>query len=535
MKRILLAVLAVLLSVPALAVTPTPGQWDTAQQPVTYPVIGSNGVYAEHLGDGTTHGGLPPAFAWQLPDIPAPVIDTRQITEGPGTGNFTAGDNEGKFRFTLYGSHLLPDDPLRNHCQRGASHIHELLGSDRSGACSTFAQLRNAANTDFAAGKRASTNPGKNINASPYWHPGLEDCGAMSAAFGAGTNAGALGDGVCRFKKTLAVPLYYEIDNGGCGTDHSCLVARAQTYVDFPMGIGYVNIKNMDDPWNLKVKAQVAAANAANLAAGGSGAEYQIISDGFIGWSCITPGGAHRDGPYDNTDDLTCVAGDTIYADSAGAMCWDGHNTYSPSGYDHVVQAIRVDAKATVGGSIITRTDVCPVNGFKIARLINKPQWILGHSISSGVANDSPFLASDAGFQAKARADASRCVTATSGASSATVCAPAGASTFVCKAGCSWHFDYFQAWQKKYIRRASRHCLGTPWTDPSETGAMDADQTTLTVEPCLFSTLSTDTGTESALTQLTGPTTADVDGLSLKTYYPTPVPKGHMGPGTMHP
>jgi len=517
MKRLLFAFLALFLAVPALAVTPTPGQWDTGPQSISYPVIGSNGVYTEHLGNGTTHGGLPPAFAWQMADIPAPVIDSRQINEAPGAGSFTAADNEAKFRFTLFPNHTLPDDPLKFHCQRGASHLHELMGPPKGGACSTFQQLRNDCNTDVGNGLIGSSNPGRNLNCSLYWHPDLIDRNPLS-------------DGVDRIKKALQVPLYYQIDNGGCGTDNACLKARAATYVDFVMGIGYIGGKNFGDPWNLKQANAIKIANAANLAAGGSGIEYQAnaFPDGFDGWVCYRPDGVVRDGPHDNVDDLTCSAGDTLVPILDFPLCWDGHNTYSPSGQDHVIPAIRVDAKDTVGGSVVTHTDVCPVGWFKIAQLEDKPQFILTKSISSSVANDGPYLSSDAAFQVAARAEA--CV----GTGATQACPPAGYTTFVCKDGCSFHADYMQAWMKKYIRRASRHCLAIPWTDTSETG-LDADQTTLTAEPCLFDTLSTDTGTDSALVQLATPPTTDVDGHDIHTFYPMPVPKGHMGPGTMHP
>lgn len=526
MTRIL-AVLLLLIASPVFA--STPGSWDVGQQPISYPVIGSNNVYVEQLGDGSNaHGGLPPAFASQMADIPAPVIDTRQITEGAGVGD-TTGADESKFRFTLFGSHVLADDPLRNYCQRGASHLHEFMGSDRSGACSTFAQLRNDANTDFAAGKRTTTNPGKNLNASAYWHPLMIDCGA--------DGNGPLHDGQCRAMKVRVVALYYEVNSDQCGTVTSCLATEASTYVDFPMGFGYVNVSNMDDPWRLKLQNAIAQANAANAAAGSS-AVYQLETGangsngyGFISWDCRDPAtqairssssGTANSPP--NIDDLTCNAGDILTATSVGAGCWDGKNIYSPSGYDHVTPQIKVSGvRDTVGGPLTNHTDVCPKNWYKIPRLVNKPQWILPHAISGSVPNDSPFLSSDAAFQATSRAQASTCVGST--------CAPAGASTFVCKAGCSFHFDYMQSWMKKYLRRAFRHCLGVPWTDTSETG-LDADQTPV-VTACNDNTLSDNGVTESKLTRGTSPLDSEVNGDAISDFYPMPVPKGHMGPASI--
>jgi hypothetical protein len=505
MRRLFLAFLFLFIASPAVA--STPGQWDVGQQPITYPLIGPSGIFTEQLGDGSDpHGGKPPFFANQPADIPSTV--TTQVTEGTGIGS-TTGNDEFKLRLTLLTSHVLPDDPLRNHCQRGASHLHEFAGAIASGACSTFQQLRNDCIARHAAGLIASTNPGDDVQCSLYWHPTLID-------------RNPLGDGVDRIKKVKLIPLYYEI--------FGATLAKAATYIDFPLSFGYVNGQNMDDPWDLRIKAAVAAANAANAAAGGPSNAYSYSGNGFVGWFCNSPAGVQRGPIQNNIDDLDCQAGDTLIGEIDGTGCADGHNLYSPSGYDHVIPFITVTA---ANG---TFQDVCPKGWYKIPRLIFKPQWVLHSAISSAVANDAPYLSSDSQFQTKARADASRCITATEGSSSATVCAPAGASTFVCKAGCSFHNDYIVAWMRKYLRRAFRHCLAIPWTDNTETG-LDADQTTLEGTACDSNTLQvggSGTGSQLNSANITpAPTDAQVDGDHIEEYYPAPVPKGHMGPSTM--
>jgi hypothetical protein len=525
MKRLLLAFLLLFMAAPVLA-TSVPGTWDVGQQPISYPVIGPDHCcYAEQLGDGSNaHGGLPPFFALQPADIPV----TSEADQA-GTGAFeSVGDPETKVRFTLYGNKVAGDDTLRAHCQRGASHGHEFLGGIPSGACSDYTQIRTDCVALRDAGKKASTNPGDAINCSVYWHPWLEDCGTSTAPLGGGTVAGALGDGKCRIKHSLLDPIYYVLSNGKCGSDITCLTnIQSPSFIDFPMGLGYVNVRNMDDPWNLAGKNRVLQANAANTAAGGGnyyelsdsgivdGNEINGGGDGFFGWSC---GGAEKG----SIDDLDCAAGATLIMHSEGASCADGHNLYSQSGYDHVIAAIKVNARETPTGPILTRNDVCPIGWYKIPTLSNKPQWILHTALSSTVANDSPFLSSDAAFQAKARADAGRCI--------GLACAPADAATFVCKPGCSFHFDYFVAWQKKYLRRAFRKCLGIPQTDTSETG-VDADETTER-HACNGDTIAMTPPTQ--LKPAYNQHGSSVDGSTIDEYYPRPINRGGHPGGSPH-
>lgn len=522
MKKLLLAFLA-LLSITAQVSASTPGQWDAAgQQPIAYPAIGPSGVFTAQLGDGSNaHGGLPPFFANEPADIPSTV--TTQVTENTASAQVT-GTDELKLRLTLFSNHVLPDDPLRSHCQRGASHLHEFAGPPNAGACSTFQQVRNDCLSRHTAGKIASTNPGDDVQCSAYWHPVLID-------------RNPLADGVDRIKRVLLIPLYYQLPDGGCGGVNACLVTQGSTFIDFPLGFGYVNGSNMDDPWMLKLQAAIAAANAASVAAGGT-ARYSLSTgamgprgDGMVGWFCNSPAGVQRGAIQPTIDDLDCQAGDTLIGEIHGAGCADGKNLYSPSGYDHVLPPIHVSA---TNGNF---DDVCPIGDYKIAELIFKPQWILKSAISSTVPNDTPYLSSDAGYQTKARADASACVTATNSGSSATVCAPGGASTFVCKAGCSFHNDYFVAWMLKYLRRAFRNCLAVPQTSTTETGAIDADQT-VHGQACNSNTLSFNSGSGLGSQLIVNPSfhqpvASEVNGDAISDYYPTPVPKGHMGPMTM--
>jgi hypothetical protein len=487
MRKLILAILA-LLAAPAAAQTVPPGQWSVGEQPIAYPVIGSDNIYVDGSCN-VAECGVPDFFALQPANIPSTITD--QVVPG----GFTTGDDEGKWRGTLFGSHVLADDPLRNHCDRGASHLHEFLGSKDAGACSTFQQLREDCIAKRAADIVSTTSPGDDVNCTPYWHPALID-------------EDPLGDGVDRIKKVYAVPLYYQIALADPDV--------AATYIDFPLGFGYVNGNNMDDPFMLKLKGKIAEANAANAAAGGGGSTYYYNGNGSGDWSCTEPDGTPRDGPEDSTDDLTCEAGDLLIASMNGAQCADGVNLTSPSGYDHVLPAIQVSA---ING---TRSDVCPINWWHIAILTNKPQWVLHSAISAAVPGDSPYLSSDAMFQANARAQAGL------------PGAPGDAASFVCKPGCSRHFDYGPiAWDKKFLRRLFRKCLGIPWTDTSETG-LDADQTPY-ITACIDPTIST-TGGGGTATQLQISHQVrfpDVNGDTIDEYYPTPAPLGHMGPHTM--
>jgi hypothetical protein len=227
--------------------------------------------------------------------------------------------------------------------------------------------------------------------------------------------------------------------------------------------------------------------------------------------------GTPVDGPADNIDDLTCSAGNLLIVSMTGAPCADGVDLTSPSGYDHVVPAIRVVA---ANGTL---DNVCPVNWWHIPGLTFKPQWILHSDISSEVDNDSPYLSSDAMFQAKARSQAGL------------PGAPADAATFVCKAGCSRHFDYGPiAWNRPQLRMLFRFCLGIPKTDPSEPDYGFDDQPVHITE-CVDPTIQTDEagGTATQLIISHQDRFPDVNGVAINEYYPTPAPGGHMGPHTM--
>lgn len=524
MKKILLAFLALLITVPALA---DPGGWDgSGQQLVRYPVVTSNGIFTEHLGDGSTvAGGVAPYYTSGMATNISSVTTADEIN----VSSSTTGTSEFKFRFTLFTHHALAEDTLAFHCQRNSTHPHEFMGAVAAGGCSTYSQLRNDCIARKIASKLPSTNPGPTINCASYWHPGMIDCGATTGALGTGTIPGALGDGVCRFKKDLLVPLYYE------PALPTVTLANAAHFSPIPLGLGEVFGHNNSDPWQLKERADIAAANAANVAAGGT-AVYQdpdpmaLNNFGFFGFSCYSPGGSIRAaGIQASIDDLDCSAGDTLIMELHSQGCWDGHNGNSPDGRSHV--SYTITAVASNG----TFPFVCPYDSYKLPELIDKPQWILHSAISSSVANDSPFLSSDAAFQAKARSDAGKCVTATAWGSSATVCAPGGASTFVCKPGCSAHADYLAAWDGKYFWRAFNKCDGIPipaaltftwiWADrtPAGTG-------------CNSNTIDTTGGAEAQLnlSPLTvQPATTDVDGDRIQEYYPMPALKGHMGPATM--
>jgi hypothetical protein len=524
MKRILLASTALLFATPALA---DPGTWDgSGPQAVRYPVVTSNGIFTEHLGDGSTPaGGVAPYYTNGMPAN----IPSLTTADELSTSATTTGPDEFKFRFTLYSHHALAEDTLAFHCQRNSTHPHEFMGAVDAGGCSTYAQLRNAGIARKTAGKLPSTNPGPTINLASYWHMGLIDCGATIGPLGTGTVPGALGDGICRFKKDLLVPLYYEPAMA------SFTLANAAHFSPIPLGLGEVFGHHNSDPWQLKERADIAAANAANIAAGGT-AVYQdpdpmaVGNFGFYGWSCSSPGGTPRSaGTQASIDDLDCSAGDTLILELHSQGCWDGHNGNSPDGRSHVSYAIT--AVATNG----TNQYVCPYDGYKLPELIDKPQWILHTAISSSVPNDSPFGSSDAAFQAKARADAGKCVTATAWGSSATVCAPAGAATFVCKPGCGAHADYLAAWHGTYFWRAFNKCDAIPipaaltfsWIWPDRTPAGTG---------CNSNTIDTTTGATANLLNsplLTIPTATDVDGDRIQEYYPMPVPKGHMGGMTM--
>lgn len=282
--------------------------------------------------------GTPPAYSYELSDIPTPTAGRVLIGSYSGH-NFCAYNGvdciEAKFRTHLNCTHILRDDPIRNFGQPGQSHLHQFCGNPNVNAFSTFATLRAAPWTAAA---------GDTQNASGYWFPCPDKANPFS-------------DGKDYCVRADYSSVYY--------TEDMDLFPILKHLV---RGLRYVFGTNMDDPDDLAVKAEIAAANAQP----GTSGRYSYNTDGFVGWHCLpTPNGnplpisAQALKNADGSDPFggQCTAGMQVYAEVNSAVCWDGRNLWSTTGYGHMRQAIHDN---------VTGTNVCPTNYYRVPQLIMK-------------------------------------------------------------------------------------------------------------------------------------------------------------------
>ncbi len=324
----------------------------------TPPDVTFHGYVAATYAAGSTPNvvatGTPPALADQPADIPSSTTVGKLLADGgenyctegvagTGTHGCTVGvfGSEQKMRTEGTISHILYDDPIRNYGQPGTSHCHEFFGAKGGNAFSTYSRLRNRQ-------AMSSTMGGKDLNNSLYWIP----CPVKTNPFSDGKNYAVLPD---------IVSVYYRLQAAG---DED--VSKRH-----PRGLRMVWGTNMDDPDDLAVKAEIAAANAQS---GTAGRYSYPTDDGFVGWTCFTSVGVQVGGisrhlkNADNSDPWAgaCTAGGFLVAQLNSAQCWDGANLWVPGGYRHFRQLIRDNTLAI---------NVCPNGWYKVPVVEVKPQF----------------------------------------------------------------------------------------------------------------------------------------------------------------
>jgi hypothetical protein len=179
--------------------------------------------------DGTANTPIDPAITPMpvglgMTNIPIPSNTNRIVTNGPYSGTtspfcgipgYGGGCGaEAKFRTQADFSHMLPDDPIRNYGQPGASHLHCFFGGGSTNAFSTYKSLRQHSLDSFASGTDA--------NGTGYWYP----CPLVQNPYSNGKNYAIRAD---------FITIYY------AGTP-----ADMQTAPYIPIGLRYVFGFDMD-------------------------------------------------------------------------------------------------------------------------------------------------------------------------------------------------------------------------------------------------------------------------------------------------
>lgn len=288
-------------------------------------------------------GDTPPYYAVEPADIPSPNRTQLVIANASScVVGSSGGCTQRKIRAHIMPTHILYDDPVRNYGQPGASHCHVFFGSRAANAYSTFATLRNRA-------QKYSFSAGGGLNGTAYWMP----CMVLQNPFGDGKNYA--------LPPESPITLYY--------TEN---VADRYLF-RIPRGFRYVTGFWMDDG-GAYMDSVVDAANAANVAAGGSANRYQKANKWITHqWLCfnstktavIPRTNNQGDDVFVNPDGTdpwggNCVAGSFLDVQMSAAGCWDGVNPWSPGGYKHLLPKIRDG---------LYGVDVCPQNYYELPKL----------------------------------------------------------------------------------------------------------------------------------------------------------------------
>lgn len=402
------ALLLALISAPAIASGNKP-----PDVPAFVPVAAT---YASGVAPNVVATGTPPAYAAMPANIATSpttgwlvTTDTSYCTFGvPGDGSHGCAVArvavEAKMRTLGMSTHIGFNDPIRNYGQPGTSHLHQFFGNSSTNAYSTYASLRRRPGSAMAGGV---------INATAYWFPCLIKTNPFS-------------DGKNYCVKANNGTVYYEGAQG--------ISAGVGDEVYMPRGLRFVFGTNMDDPDDLVVKAEIAAANAQP----GTSGRYSYKTSGFVGWTCA--GSAYKVAlkNTDNSDPWAgaCTSSDVMIAEAISPGCWDGSNLWSPSGYAHMRQTIRDNTLSL---------DVCPNNWYRVFMVRVKPQFT-----HSGFADYGSWRLSSDDMAATNAGHAMR-------------------------NGESFHTDYLFGWDDTVLRTTEDFCIGAN----SATGH-ECDSSTLT-------------------------------------------------------
>lgn len=364
----------------------------------------------------------PPYFATsggpEPPTIPVPSLTNRVVTGSTGSSDFCTISStcpQAKFRTHADFSHMLPDDPIRNYGQPGASHLHCFFGNGTTNAFSTYASLRKHAITSTAVGTDA--------NGTGYWYP----CVIKKNAFG---------DGKDYVVKADDIVVYY-------ASDYPFLQKRTR----IGRGVRYVFGYNMDDndAWlqNILNAANAASSNHSryHLHNTGSPQVWSINCSGANAPSTNNPAylAAQSVKWFKNPDGSdpfggTCPAGRQFWISVAGPDCWDGVNAWSPGGYKHVIPSIadQQDNKP-----------VCPYNYYRI------PAVQLEISLAQNGPSDYMTweLSSDAGKRTA-------------------LGAPGDYVTY--PPAFTFHTDWMFGWDNNIMQTWEEQCLGTDGVTPHQ-------------------------------------------------------------------
>lgn len=334
---------------------------------------------------------------------------------------------ENKFRTIVDFSHMLPDDPMRNYGQPGASHLHCFFGGGSTNAYSTYKTLRNHA--------LESTSAGTDINGTGYWFP----CIVVLNPYSDGKNFALKAD---------SITVYYTENPATNGTGNG-----AKAYI--PVGLRYVFGFEMDAA---SVATQYAwlqtYLDAANAAQGYTRYTLKSPSGNYqtqAAFACVgaTPTTTTYIKNADGSDPFngTCVAGGGVgntgdfYILMDGPLCYDGANLWSPGGYKHFIPGV---------WDTVTSAWACPTNYYKIAQLHQEIHFTQG------------------GWTDRQRWDLSSDIAYRSAHSLTSAQLPPGSTM---------HEDWEDAWDHVQMNKWQSHCTGAEHTTGHQCNSSQIDAT----------------------------------------------------------
>ena len=294
-----------------------------SETPATY----ATGTTQNVRGDGSTfRGGVMPILANQPDDLPTTTTEWLQNhSEWIDRSDYTSG--EAKSRFSADHNRFASDDPLLKFGQPGESHLHDFFGGTSINAWTTYTSGRRMANRLALKGLLASSAAGGPYNASGYWVPAM----TMVDPFGDGSN----------YANPLSHAVIYYASNGA---------QRSEASSRLPRGLRYITGRNMFDPDDLLVRAEI---DAANSAAGNN--RYGYPGNGFQGWSMFaadTTTSLEHDDPSESKDYFVRPDGTDpwatngpdgphfIKANLIAPQAYNGIDLWAPDGRSHMRHTI---------------------------------------------------------------------------------------------------------------------------------------------------------------------------------------------------